>query len=106
MAADGFASETGFGQVELRGLFASDLYMEIFDEERRTLDRLLRADPLRLRRLVPMRGKQFAYDTLLRHFRKEADPRALEISQDDFEIRTDNLDACLDLYAICREPIR
>ena len=29
--------------------------MELFDEERRKLDRLLRLDPLRLRRAVPSR---------------------------------------------------
>ena len=41
---------------ELRGLFGSERYMELFREERAKLDRLLRRDPLRLRRLVPDRA--------------------------------------------------
>ncbi len=44
--------EPRFETVELRGLFGSERYMELFDEERRKLDRLLALDPLRLRRLV------------------------------------------------------
>jgi len=97
---------TGFEQVELRGLFASERYMELFDEERRTLDKLLRLDPLRLRRLVPMRAKQYLYDALLRHFRKDDDPRAGLIGQEDFVLRSEDLDRSLDLYAICRRPIK
>ncbi|MCB0870977.1 MAG: class I SAM-dependent methyltransferase [Solirubrobacterales bacterium] len=96
---------TGFGQVEVRGLFASPRYMELHDEERRTLDKLLRLDPLRLRRFVPMKVKQWLYDFMLRHFRKESDPRAEAIDQSDFELRGDSLDESLDLYAFCREPM-
>jgi len=98
--------EAAFERVEIRGLFASPRYMELFHEERRTLDRLLRLDPLRLRRLVPMRVKQHLYDTLLRYFRKDDDPRAGLIGQEDFELRTEDLDRSLDLYAICRGPIK
>ena len=58
-----------FGSVEILGLFGSPRYMELFDEERRKLDRLLARDPLRLRRLVPMRAKQALYDWLLRRNR-------------------------------------
>ncbi|HTU14412.1 MAG TPA: class I SAM-dependent methyltransferase [Solirubrobacterales bacterium] len=96
----------GFEEVELQGLFASDRYMELFDEERRTLDKLLRLDPLKLRRLVPLRAKQWLYDFLLRHFRRDDDPRAEMIDQTDFELRTSDLDRSLDLYAICRKPKR
>ena len=89
----------------MRGLFASPRYMELHDEERRTLDKLLRLDPLRLRRFVPMKVKQWLYDFMLRHFRKESDPRAEAIDQSDFELRGDSLDESLDLYAFCREPM-
>ena len=36
---------SGFEAVELHGLFGSERYMELFDEERRKLDRLLQRDP-------------------------------------------------------------
>ncbi len=47
-----------FGQVEVRGLFGSERYLELFGEERVTMNKLLRLDPLRLRRLVPRRARQ------------------------------------------------
>ena len=49
----------------MRGLVGSDAYMELFREERARLDRLLRLDPLRLRRLVPRAIRQSLYDRLL-----------------------------------------
>jgi SAM-dependent methyltransferase len=93
---------TAFGEVEVRGLFASERYMELFREERVKLDRLLARDPLRLRRAVPLRMRQWLYDALLRRNRRFDDPRAAAIEIDDFELREDDLDAALDLYAICR----
>lgn len=93
-----------FERVEVRGLFGSARYMEIFDEERRTLDRTLAKDPLRLRRLVPMKAKQRLYDTMLRRHRTDEDPRAEAIEPGDFELRSEGLDAALDVCAICRSP--
>lgn len=94
-----------FGAVEVRGLFGSDLYMELFREERATLDRLLRVDPLRARRLVPRGARQYLYDFLLRHYRPAADPRAERITIDDFELRETDLARSLDLYAFSRSPL-
>jgi SAM-dependent methyltransferase len=96
--------ERSFGEVELRGLVASDLYMALFKEERAKLERLLRPDPLRLRRLVPRRFRQSLYDRLLRHYRSSDDPRAEAIAIEDFELRRSNLSDSLDLYAFCRSP--
>ncbi len=93
-----------FDSVEVLGLFGSERYMELFDEERRKLDRLLARDPLRLRRLVPMRGKQALYDWMLRRNRAEADPRAEAIAPEDFELRSTGLEDALDLMAVCRSP--
>jgi SAM-dependent methyltransferase len=90
-----------FGSVEMMGLFGSERYMELFDEERRKLDRLLSKDPLRLRRFVPRRAKQALYDALLRRNRAETDPRAAAIVPEDFELRGTDLDSALDLMAIC-----
>ena len=96
--------ERYFESVELRGLFGSDRYMELFDEERARLDRMLRLDPLRLRRLVPMRGRQRLYDLMLRRYRRHDDPSAQAIEAGDFELRESGLEEALDLCAICRAP--
>jgi SAM-dependent methyltransferase len=96
--------EPHFGEVKLLGLFGSARYMELFREERATLDRLLSLDPLRLRRLVPRRVRQRLYDLLLRHFRREDHPRAEAIEPGDFELRDSGLEAALDVCAVCREP--
>jgi SAM-dependent methyltransferase len=95
-----------FGEVTVRGLFASPRYMALFDEERATLDRLLALDRLRLRRLVPNAVRRVLYDLLLRHFRRTDDPRAAAIAVEDFELRDDRLEAAIDLFAICRAPRR
>lgn len=97
--------EQGFEDVQVRGLFSSDRYLELFTEERTTLARLLRLDPLRLRRLVPRKIRQSLYDGLLRHYRPAGDPRAEAIGPDDFELRSAGLEESFDLYAFCRRPI-
>lgn len=94
----------GFAEVEVRGIFGSRRYMDIHDEERAKLDRLLRLDPLRLRRLVPTRGKQHLYDLMLRRSRKGEDPRAATITPGDFTLGETELDRCLDLVAVCTGP--
>jgi SAM-dependent methyltransferase len=95
-----------FAEVEMRGLFGSARYMELFDEERAKLDRLLALDPARLRRLVPMRAKQRLYDVMLNRYRKLDDPRAEAITPEDFEFRESGLEQALDVCAVCRRPTR
>lgn len=90
-----------FARVESHGLFGSARYMELFAEERVKLDRLLRLDPARLRRLVPLRGKQVLYDALLKGYRKHDDPRSQAITPGDFELRDTGLEAALDVCAVC-----
>lgn len=102
----GELGERFFERVEVQGLFGSPRYMEIFDEERRTLDRTLAKDPLRLRRLIPMRAKQRLYDRMLRRHRTDVDPRAEAIEPGDFELRGEGLEAALDVCAVCRSPRR
>ena len=94
-----------FAEVDVRGLFGSPRYMALFDAERRTLDRLLRLDPLRLRRAVPNRARRRLYDALLRRARHADDPRAAAIVPEDFELRAAGLDAALDVVAVCTDPI-
>jgi hypothetical protein len=87
--------------VEMHGLFGSERYMAIVERERRRLDQLLRRDPLRLRRLVPRRARQWLYDRQLRRERSGAAPEA-QIELEDFELRDRPLDEALDLVAVCR----
>jgi SAM-dependent methyltransferase len=92
-----------FGSVELRGIFGSSRYRAVVAAERVRLHRLLRRDPLRMRRLVPRRMRQHLYDWGLRRLRRPRDRRAEEIDSDDFTLGNDFLDSALDLIAICRD---
>jgi SAM-dependent methyltransferase len=91
-----------FGSVEMLGLFGSERYLALIDHQRRRLDRLLRRDPLRLRRFVPRRARRWLYDAQLRRERADATPEAQAIEVDDFELRDAPLDEALDLVAVCR----
>jgi len=93
-----------FGRVEMQGLFGSPRYLLLAADERRTLDRLLALDPLRLRRLVPRRIRQVLYDVLLSRARRNPDPVATAIDTGDFEPRAGELHDALDLIAVCADP--
>lgn len=93
-----------FAQVEIRGIFGSERYLELVDAQREKLDALLARDPHRLRRLVPRRVKQRLYDQLLTRERAEPDPRAAAIEPHDFRLEAGSVGASLDLVAICRGP--
>jgi hypothetical protein len=86
----------------MHGLFGSDRYRELVDEQRRRLDRLLARDPLRLRKLVPRGLRQRLYDRMLTRARRDDDPRAAAIRPEDFELRATGLQDCLDVVAACR----
>jgi hypothetical protein len=91
-----------FEALELHGLFGSPRYLELVEEERARLERLLRRDRLRLRRVVPRRLRQRLYDAMLTRARRHPDPRAAAITPADFELRDQDLDAALDLVAVAR----
>jgi SAM-dependent methyltransferase len=95
-----------FGDVRVLGLTGSARYMAFFQKERRKLDALLRADPLRLRRLVPRRVRQLLYDVILTRTRREADPVEAAIGPEDFRLGSEGLYDALDLVAVCRRPLR
>jgi SAM-dependent methyltransferase len=94
--------EAVFADVEVRGIFGSSRYLELVAAEKEELDRVLRRDPLRLRRFVPRRLKQALYDRALRQRRLRPDPAAAAIDISDFELKPAPLDEALDLVAICR----
>lgn len=89
-----------FPRVDIYGLFGSERYMELYAEERARLDRLLRLDPVRLRRLMPRRVRQRAYDLLLNWHRRVDDPRARAITPDDFTLSQRGLEDALDVCAV------
>jgi len=96
-----------FDSVEILGLFGSPRWRELIDEELARLDRLLGMDPLKLRRLVPRRGRQLLYDWMLtRNRRRRPDPRAAEVTAGDFHLSPDEVERAFDLIAVCRGPRR
>jgi SAM-dependent methyltransferase len=90
-----------FARVEVLGLFGSARYQRLVDAERRELERLLRLDPLRLRRFVPRRVRQLLYDRRLATSRALPAPGALAITPEDFTLAPGRLEAALDLVAVC-----
>jgi SAM-dependent methyltransferase len=94
-----------FEAVEILGLTGSQRWRELVDEEHARLDRLLRSDPLRLRRLVPRRARQLLYDWMLTRNRKRSpDPRAAAIGPEDFALVHEGVERAFDLVAVCRDP--
>lgn len=93
-----------FEAVEIHGIFGSERYGEIVAEQLRRLDRLLRLDPLRLRRLLPRRARQRLYDRRLSRERRDEDPGAAAIGLGDFELHSDQVEGALDVVAVCRGP--
>jgi SAM-dependent methyltransferase len=97
--------ERWFGSVEIYGLFGSPRYLEFQAKELNRLDRLLRIDFLRLRRVAPRVLMQLAYSMSLTRLRRSDDPLANSISQSDFFLGTDDLNSSLDVIAVCRQPM-
>ena len=94
--------EPHFARVQVLGLFGSPRYRGIVAGELARLDAVLARDPLKLRRLVPRRGRQALYDRMLQRARRDPDPRAATITPEDFTLAEEPLDECLDLVAVCR----
>jgi SAM-dependent methyltransferase len=90
-----------FAAVEVLGVFGSARYQALIDSERQELDRLLRLDPLRLRRFVPRVVRQRLYDARLRSSRAVPAPGALDIGPEDFRMAADPIATALDLVAVC-----
>ena len=79
----------------MKGIFGSERYLGLVAVERMKLDALLARDPLRLRRLVPRRGRQLLYDRRLTRERRQPPSAALEITLDDFRLGADRARAGL-----------
>lgn len=90
-----------FAVVEILGIHGSDRYLTLVQAERQELDRMLALDPLRLRRMIPRRARQWLYDWRLRRERETPLPGASEIGPEDFRLSSDRLEEALDLVAVC-----
>ena len=93
-----------FAGVELAGLFGSERYLALVGREKEKLARLLRLDPLKLRRRMPRPLLQRLYDRRLARERADPDPAAAAITVDDFFLGREHLERSLDVVAICRVP--
>jgi SAM-dependent methyltransferase len=94
--------EPHFAEVDLWGIFGSERYLELRGEELARMERLLRLDALRLRRLVPNGVRRRLYDRMLTRARRARDPRAAAIAPGDFTLAREPLSDALDLIASCR----
>jgi SAM-dependent methyltransferase len=96
--------ETVFSSVELRGVFGNAKVVEFDRERRRAVERILRLDPLGLRRVLPEKLVHFAFPRLGQLVRRQAHKAAgpSKITPEDFEVRNGDLSQALDLLALCR----
>lgn len=99
---------TAFDHVQLHGIFGAPRYLELVEAEHAELDRLLKLDPLRLRRLIPNATRRRLYDRRLRtaRLKRRADPRAATITPQDFFLQQTELERCLDVFAVAARPRR
>ncbi len=89
-----------FREVRILGIFGSPRQLKFLQRERRSLDRLLRLDPLRARRSIPRVARQRLYDTSLRLARRRVAPMARDIGVEDFSLADGPLEEALDLVAV------
>jgi SAM-dependent methyltransferase len=96
--------ESVFGSVELLGMFGNAKVVEFDAGRRRAVERILRLDPLGLRRLLPERLLHVAFARLGQLVRRRARKTsgAPQIGPDDFYVSPENIDGALDLVALCR----
>lgn len=101
--------------VEIRGVHGNERVAE-FDRRRRDeVDKWLRLDPWRLRDRLPRRVVELVFATLSTVVRRRASSGSRDVGSDtgeggcagpitvdDFEVRTGDLHACLDFFAVVR----
>jgi len=95
-----------FSRVDIHGVAGSAKVTAYEASRRRQVERLLRLDPLGLRRLLPEPVVRWAFARLARIVRKRVagdEGQRLDIEPDDF-FEQSSADRALDLLAICRLP--
>jgi hypothetical protein len=95
-----------FRSVELRGIGASPPVRRYLEQRSQRIRRIMRLDPLRLRERLPRALVEwlFARLALLVRRRTQANDGTPEVTWRDFPAGPADA-RCLDLLAICRDPI-
>jgi SAM-dependent methyltransferase len=96
---------TRFGEVEVRGVGASDTVRRVLAARSRRIRRIVRLDPLRLRDRLPraLVERLFALFAVLVRRQGRAAEGVPEVTTRDFPIGPADA-GCLDLLAVCRAP--
>jgi 2-polyprenyl-3-methyl-5-hydroxy-6-metoxy-1,4-benzoquinol methylase len=96
--------ERVFGHVTLRGMHGNAKVTEFDRAREKSVKRILRLDPLGLRKRLPAALVNFAFAKLAVLVRRQAKASAGEapIRPSDFAVSDDNVDDALDLVALCQ----
>lgn len=92
-----------FASVDMRGMRGNAKVVAFDEARRRSVERILRLDPLGLRRMLPQGLINFAFARLAAIVRSQAKSAAGadRITVDDFSVSEGDLDNALDLVAVC-----
>lgn len=97
--------EAVFSQFELKGIAGSPRALRALEERRKWPQRILALDVLKLRDRLPRRFTLWAYGAAARALYRRQQTRGAEVeeqvTEEDYSLTTQDLDGCLDLFAIC-----
>jgi SAM-dependent methyltransferase len=91
-----------FAEVEMRGITPTEPVRQLLARRSRRIRRIIRLDPLGLRKRLPESLVMWLFARLARLVRSGADPGP-EATWRDFPVTAADGD-CLDLLAVCRRP--
>ena len=96
--------ESVFSEVQVRGMRGNEKVTRFDEARKRSVERILRLDPLGIRHLLPQGLINFAFARLANMVRSQAKGAAgdTRIVPSDFYVSDDDLDHALDLVAICK----
>lgn len=93
-----------FSKAEVSGLFGDDEFMEYHKSNRSWVDRFMRFDVFGLVERLPKGVLQKPYDIITKAMRKNLHKSSTALTEnitlDNFFIDTNNMNRCMDLYAV------
>ncbi len=95
--------ERVFGSVKVRGMRGNDKVTSFDEARKRSVERILRLDPLGIRNMLPQSLVNFAFARLATLVRSRAknESGGSSITAADFFVSDEALDTALDLVALC-----
>ncbi len=92
-----------FGSVQIRGMRGNEKVTAFDDARKRSVDRILRLDPLGIRNMLPQGVINFAFANLAKIVRSSAKNAAGSdhMKPSDFFVSDEEIDRALDLVALC-----